>query len=149
MPIFRTVVVAFGFLLIALVVYFNSSSLKEKFVADGFCVVERHACRFTAQENNVSVAISPAPIKVETELLIELNNSSLIQDVSNAYIEGVSMYMGKIPVLFELNNDNDWHATTMLGMCSEPNMQWRLVLEVTLSGSDKYEKIVFQFNSSR
>lgn len=47
--------------------------------------------------------------------------------IREAYIEGKTMYMGKIPLLFE-KAQNNYRAAAMVGSCTEPNMTWRIVI---------------------
>lgn len=49
------------------------------------------------------------------------------------YMEGKTMFMGKIPLFFTeeaKNNSSYFIAQTMLGSCSEDKMTWRLWLTI-------------------
>jgi hypothetical protein len=58
------------------------------------------------------------------------------------YMEGKTMFMGKIPLFFKISEDykegNSFIAETMLGSCSEDVMTWRLW--ITLVNQEKTEK---------
>src|SRR5690606_29181010 len=43
-------------------------------------------------------------------------------------LEGVSMYMGVIPLTLEQLTETSWQAELWLGACSDPQMQWRGVV---------------------
>ncbi|KZN55405.1 hypothetical protein N474_15620 [Pseudoalteromonas luteoviolacea CPMOR-2] len=47
-------------------------------------------------------------------------------DIQTAYLEGVSMYMGKIPVSFVKEESGKWRAEAMVGSCNLAEMQWKL-----------------------
>ena len=52
------------------------------------------------------------------------------QEIESAWIEGVNMYMGKIPVLLDNDGQGKWSGWFMLGSCSEPVMKWQLRLNI-------------------
>lgn len=93
--------------------------------------------------------INPVPIPLEEELTVTL--SIPIQRVfQRAWIEGVNMYMGKLPVVVEGSHTIGTHvsydAITFLGSCSEPNMRWRMVVEVA-EGNGRTERLFFNFQT--
>ena len=46
--------------------------------------------------------------------------------IVNAWIEGVNMYMGKTPIIFEQTPSV---GITFLGSCNLPEMKWRINIE--------------------
>ncbi|MGO2129472.1 MAG: hypothetical protein ACTH4U_12075 [Pseudoalteromonas prydzensis] len=78
--------------------------------------------------NQVKIWLAEQKITPETpfEIYLSLPNGVSAQ---SAKLEGVTMYMGFIPVLFEAR-DGLLVAHTMVGICSERNMTWKLVLEL-------------------
>ena len=72
----------------------------------------------------IAVALDKPDVQPETpfDLLLTLPEG---WRVKNAKMTGINMYMGMIPVFFEQNN-HQWHAQTMVGACSTPNMMWQL-----------------------
>jgi len=50
--------------------------------------------------------------------------------IDSAYIEGVNMFMGKIPVPLKAEGSRQWRGWFMLGACSEPTMQWQMVITI-------------------
>ncbi|CAM3667105.1 MULTISPECIES: hypothetical protein [Pseudoalteromonas] len=64
--------------------------------------------------------------------------------VHSAKLEGVIMYMGFIPVLFESREDI-LVANTMVGICAERNMTWKLVL-VLKDQQEHAEPIFYYFD---
>ncbi|KZN38244.1 hypothetical protein N483_20025 [Pseudoalteromonas luteoviolacea NCIMB 1944] len=70
--------------------------------------------------------MSNAQLKAEEpfEIFIEAPHDMQIQ---GAHIEGVSMYMGKIPIFFHEVKTGRWKADAMLGSCNLTEMKWRIV----------------------
>ena len=66
------------------------------------------------------------------------------QEIESAWIEGVNMYMGKIPVLLDNDGQGKWSGWFMLGSCSEPVMKWQLRLNIKDKGSPSYLYFVTQ-----
>jgi len=92
------------------------------------CVFVNERCDFLIQGLKASAGFS-APPKPETSVTIDL---SLPQGshIESAWIEGVNMYMGKVPVLLKQKADGQWSGWFMLGSCSEPKMNWQLRLNI-------------------
>ena len=79
-------------------------------------------------DNQVKIWLSEQQITPETPFEIHLSLPSTLL-VHSAKLEGITMYMGYIPVFFEPRNDI-LVAQGMVGICSERNMTWKLTLEV-------------------
>ena len=54
--------------------------------------------------------------------------------IESAKMQGITMYMGTIPVLFKQIDARLWQADIMVGACSEPNMLWQLDVRVSHRG---------------
>lgn len=115
--------------------YSNDISNSCKFV-DGECV-------FLVQGMLANARFSQPP-EPETSVTIMLNLPDDYQ-IESAWIEGVNMYMGKVPVLLEQNNSNEWQGWFMLGSCSEENMNWQLRLNIKGQAAPSY----LYFSTSR
>ncbi len=103
------------------------------------CVNNAH-CIFT---NKVEVWLTDS--KVVPEMPFTLNLLlPLGAKVTTAQLDGVTMYMGTIPLLFKQNNQK-WVADTMVGSCSEPVMTWKMT--VNYSDSDnQVHSLVYYFD---
>ncbi|MCF6439386.1 hypothetical protein L1077_08085 [Pseudoalteromonas luteoviolacea] len=66
-----------------------------------------------------------------------------IQSMGLAHIEGVSMYMGKIPISFELHEQGLWVAEAMVGACNLEQMKWKIVLSAASDGLDASPPIFY------
>lgn len=49
-------------------------------------------------------------------------------ELQRGVIEGVSMYMGTIPLVVEPVSETQWQAEFWLGACSDPQMRWRATI---------------------
>jgi hypothetical protein len=108
---------------------------------------------------NVEKVLTELPFNLQVKFKNDpsLNAKSSLKHSFNVvgYMEGKTMFMGKIPLLFTEkvnNNDNHFIAETMLGSCSEDMMIWRLWLTIEKQeGSDNKEQTTFfiDFESSR
>ena len=78
---------------------------------------------------------SPARLPVESLLTLTLVPKQPVTSVSGT-IEGISNYMGLIPLSFSYDSTSKtWQSQFMLGACTEPDMRWRLKLELkTVTG---------------
>lgn len=104
-----------------------------------FCLVVLCACqppiksadttRLLFSKPGVSLHVSPARLTVETPITFTLNGAD-IKSVQ-AELTGVNMYMGRVPVKFSQTAGSEWQAVFLLGACSEPDMKWQLVLQLT------------------
>ncbi|KPH64205.1 hypothetical protein AMS58_02865 [Pseudoalteromonas porphyrae] len=81
--------------------------------------------------------ISPeTPFKIN----VSLSDGNIIH---SAKLEGVTMYMGYIPLQFKLQ-DNVLTANAMVGICSERNMTWKLILELK-NQKNQIESVYYYF----
>lgn len=108
---------------------------------------------------NVGKVLTEHPFDIR----VELKKDHLLKDNFSAedsysvvgYMEGKTMFMGKIPLSFTediTTEKNYFVAETMLGSCSEDNMVWRLWLTVEKksANNDKEQTSFFiDFQSSR
>jgi hypothetical protein len=97
-------------------------------------------CRYP---NGVKVWLSDESLSPETPFTIfaELPAGFLIKD---AKLEGVTMYMGYIPQQFK-RQGHVWQSKTMVGICAEQNMQWKLVLNVVDTTEQHSQTLYYSF----
>jgi len=90
---------------------------------------------------------SPARLPVESLLTLQLTPAQPIISAKGK-IEGISNYMGQIPLSFSFDASSQrWQSQFMLGACTEPQMRWRLTLELTTVTGQKIQ-LEDQFISS-
>ncbi|MFP3351078.1 hypothetical protein R0K04_06610 [Pseudoalteromonas sp. SIMBA_153] len=98
-------------------------------------------CHF---ENQVKVWLSEETLSPETPLSIYAQLPTDLK-ITRAKLEGVTMYMGYIPVQFT-EQGNIWLADTMVGICSEQNMVWKLVLTTVDLTTSANQTVEYYFN---
>lgn len=109
---------------------------------------------------NVEKVLTEFPFSIQ---ITQINNTTMIENKMieqkmkiSGYMEGKTMFMGKIPLFFKReikDNDNSpFIAETMLGSCSKDVMTWRLWLTIEKQGKiDKNQQTSFfiDFDSKR
>ncbi|MFZ8201745.1 hypothetical protein E5672_07270 [Alteromonas portus] len=124
---------------------FQSSVLKDTSVVNGIgnsCNFVNETCEFLIDDKLAIATFSTMP-EPEESVTVKL----LIPDgaeIESAWIEGINMYMGKIPVLLDNDGQGKWSGWFMLGSCSEPVMKWQLRLNIKDKDSPSYLYFVTQ-----
>ncbi|TAP40821.1 hypothetical protein EYS00_06835 [Alteromonas sp. KUL49] len=93
------------------------------------CNFVNNRCELLIEGQKITASFSQHP-EVEESVTLVFNGLNGMAPES-AWIEGVNMYMGKIPVLLTESGNDQWSGWFMLGSCSEPQMQWRIQLNIT------------------
>lgn len=128
LPLLAIIIVAIG---IYFAQKYQSSAFSGSNLTNGIgnsCNFVNKTCEFLIDEQLAIARFSVQPLPEEsTTLSIALPEDIKIQ---SAWIEGVNMYMGKIPVLLDFNGKGAWTGWFMLGSCSEPVMKWQLRLNI-------------------
>lgn len=83
------------------------------------------------QSHEITLWNSAETLRPETPFDLFLDTQNPALKVRAAWLEGKSMYMGKIPVFFTLEQNSRWSAEVMVGACSDPVMEWLLTIELT------------------
>ncbi len=88
---------------------------------------------------------TPGQLKPET--LLELAIEGMDIKSVRGEIVGLDMSMGKIPLFFKHNSQQQFVAQFLLGVCSDPDMYWQVKITVTrqdgteLLITDKFQAI--------
>lgn len=119
------------------------------------CDIDSEFGRFTIQ---FSGQITQGRIKTELPFQIKLmlyraKQGHKVTKVSS-YLEGKSMFMGKVPVFFQLDEKsaNITIADTLLASCSEDIMTWRLWFQIEMlvdNDKTKQQEFFIDFDSQR
>ena len=124
---------------------FQSSALKDTSVVNGIgnsCNFVNETCEFLIDDKLAIASFSTMP-EPEESVTIKLIIPEG-KNIESAWIEGVNMYMGKIPVLLDTDGEGKWSGWFMLGSCSEPVMKWQLRLNIKDKESPSYLYFVTQ-----
>lgn len=115
----------------------------------GLCQFEEGPCKKTISGIEIALQIHPAHVPLEEELTLNFSLGSGVI-VKDAHIEGINMYMGKTPIMFDSTTERDDQVEGMsfLGSCSEPRMRWQVI--VTLQDQLGNERrVTFPFASQK
>ncbi|RUO21668.1 hypothetical protein CWE06_02105 [Aliidiomarina haloalkalitolerans] len=116
-----------------------------------------HQCRvpLPAEFADGDLYLFTSDLSMTVEQLLELTlvTPAAVQPIMSDIV-GVSMYMGRIPVVWEQRDADEelatsatWQAQLLLGACSDPNMVWNLRLNVENIAGDRHTLII-PFQSS-
>lgn len=116
-------------LIIALFFGIYLSNVNKSLNLSNECIMLNNACSFSTATMNLRIKFQQAPV-IEEELLLNVDISTG-HTITGAWVEGVNMYMGKTPVIFT-NTDGKTtnNGITFLGSCTQPDMQWKLYIQV-------------------
>ena len=92
------------------------------------CWLAGNSCEIGLPEGTFTVVMDRLPT-IEEQIPLTVTLPEGLQ-IDSAYIEGVNMFMGKIPVPLKPEDNGQWQGWFMLGACSEPTMQWQMVIKI-------------------
>lgn len=82
------------------------------------------------ENQQLNILFNTEYIMVEQQYKLTITSK---QPIESIYIRGSNMNMGTLPLIYTLiNNENGkfiYQSSFMLGLCSEPEMQWQLTVE--------------------
>ncbi|MDN7126528.1 hypothetical protein J6J08_03940 [Pseudidiomarina sp. 1APR75-33.1] len=96
--------------------------------------------------SSATLTMPAGPVPVEQAMVIELSLPPLVKP-GLSQVEGVSMYMGSVPLLWKENDTGDWQTTLYLGACTEPRMLWRLTIPLIRPAETGAESLSLTFES--
>jgi len=130
------------------------------------CINSQTRCELTTELGNFGLQFNVEEVLTEFPFSIQvsrINNTKIIEKTNSknkikisGYMEGKTMFMGKIPLFFnKVDNESEsvaFIAETMLGSCSQDVMTWRLWLTIEKQGNiEKSHQTTFfiDFDSKR
>jgi len=124
------------------------------------CLSSQSRCLVETELGQISITFSGLVEqgKLKTELPFQIQLQFEPRDKNHqlttieSYLEGRTMFMGKVPVFFEQSPiKNKAKAETLLASCSEAVMTWRLWLTIDVSVGDKVKQqsLFIDFDSQR
>ena len=103
------------------------------------CLSTQSECQIQTSFGTLSVLFDRERITPEVEFSIFVGNKQLNTPIIvTGYMEGKSMYMGKIPLFFSQQPTQGMYMTnTLLGSCTDKKMEWLLHLNIKPLDADK------------
>ncbi|MGX5914153.1 hypothetical protein ACR0ST_05415 [Aliidiomarina sp. Khilg15.8] len=98
-------------------------------------------CRYEVGENEFWLLSSDLQMPVERPLQLSLRSAERIE-IKHSEIRGLSMYMGRIPVVWNRVSPIEWEARLQLGACTDPNMVWQLQMTLKNQNGSSYEQLL-------
>lgn len=89
------------------------------------CQLSAEKCLSNKSGKLLNISLMPYPAKANQELTIQIDNRNV---KPNASVEGVSMYMGTIPVTFEETSEG-WLGRFTVPECMHDEMEWAVNIE--------------------
>jgi hypothetical protein len=111
--------------------------------SDG-CDITDGICQTSVLGKPFSVNFEQKP-EAEEELFLKFYVAPQMS-IEHAWIEGINMYMGKTPVMFENQAEPD-RAVTFLGSCNLQQMKWLLNVEVKNNATQEVALLQFTFST--
>ena len=116
------------------------------------CINEQSQCLFDTSFGQLSVLFNVSKITTEQEFQMIVQGDGLAADTKvSAYLEGKDMYMGKIPLFFHYDLQQQYFVSdAILGSCSEEKMTWTMWLTIAEPNStEKTQSLSIDFTSHR
>ena len=114
---------------------------------NGKKVSEEPACNeqcLHMENQQLKVLFNTEHIIVEQQYKINITSK---KPITSMYIKGSNMNMGTLSLIYTLiNNENDhfvYQSSFMLGLCSQPEMQWQLTIETEDNIFNKFDFVSY------
>lgn len=133
----KKMVSLFIFLIITVASGIYYKNVNEEQSSEEECDISAQMCTYADNNGKISINFL-TKIAVEEEILLEIDLPRNVQ-LTEAWVEGVNMFMGKTPIIFE-----NGRYLTFLGSCNLQEMKWRLFIKVrNKNGQAKTHSAIF------
>lgn len=138
-------------LFLILAVVYSTNQNKSSILYDKQCYLQSTSCHLTLNDSEVIIGLSEFPLQVEEMSSVTVTHSSHLS-LSQGWLEGTNMFMGRTTLFVidtltrEQTTEN--HAELFIGACSEPNMRWKLLLDLKDSRTGQTDTISIFFQTS-
>ncbi|MCI2284519.1 hypothetical protein L3081_15385 [Colwellia sp. MSW7] len=136
----------------------NKAETKHSFVcikSQSQCDVETVYGKFTIQfSGDANQTYIKTELPFHAQLTFDATNETYMLKSVSSYLEGKSMFMGKIPVFFEPSENQESNtrvAESLLASCSEEIMTWLFwfKVEILVDGIVQQQDFLIEFDSER
>ncbi|MER2493029.1 hypothetical protein [Catenovulum sediminis] len=116
---------------------------------DGVCdLSERQQCSAKMTNVNVSIVKLKEIIELESVNYFDVASPSQL-NINSAWLEGINMNMGKIPLQYDILAKEDqfiYRFYVIPVMCSERNMRWQV--SINIQDQHNQSPLKFEFSTS-
>ncbi|MNG72854.1 hypothetical protein D3C71_542480 [compost metagenome] len=124
-----TIVLAILLSLMAYRTWFSGPPSGEaKATNDQICDLSHSSCSLLVGDQPLTASIDGLPIRPEHDFVLRLQGGSPAITPIKAWLEGRTMFMGRIPVQFEAK-EGGWQGAAQVGSCTTETMEWLLNIE--------------------
>ncbi len=116
------------------------------------CIPSQSECAVNTKAGQFKVSFNQQQPAAETpfEIHVEYNGEQTIKSVSG-YLEGIDMFMGKIPLIFtefDSSNKNErlFIAKAMFGACSFEQMKWKAIFIADIEDNENLKQALFSIS---
>ncbi|MGF1873135.1 hypothetical protein [Photobacterium indicum] len=88
------------------------------------CVISEEKCLIVEQSETADITLAPLPATAESPLVLQIGN---IDVKPTGVVEGVDMFMGTIPVVFEQKGEY-WVGDFSVPACIHDEMDWKATI---------------------
>lgn len=135
------------YILIVVFMFINGCS-QQKAPEDGIsCTLIEQKCTIKGSNSQTLVEFM-SPVEVEALISVKID-LPVGQKFIKGYVEGINMNMGKSPFMLTAESNNLVRGEIFLGSCSEPNMQWQLIVlseDINKKQNTLEQRILFNTN---
>jgi len=120
------------------------NNVNKPLTTNDACTISEKMCIISQENVTIRIEFDQRPI-VEEELFVnfELNDDWTIE---KTWIEGLNMFMGKTPIMFEDANNNK-RGVTFLGSCNLAEMQWIMYIQIKQKDTDNTQLLTASFST--
>jgi hypothetical protein len=104
------------------VTYEEVQSVEQKAI---HCVINEGKCLIVEQGEAEDITLTPLPAIAESPLVLQIGN---VDVKPTGVIEGVDMFMGTIPVIFEQKGEY-WVGDFSVPACVHDEMHWKATIK--------------------
>lgn len=116
------------------------------------CYLDSSYCEFEIQDLTFKVEFDRFPLEIEEMTLINFSHPSEYT-YDSGWVEGTNMFMGKMKLftsaITQLQQNSQIDLELFLGACSEPQMRWKMVLNLTHIESGNPQRVIVFFQTDQ
>lgn len=138
-------------LFLILAVVYSTNQNKSAILYENQCYLTSTTCHLMLSDTEVVIEFSDFPLQVEEMSSVVITHASHFSLVQG-WLEGTNMFMGRTTLFVtdtqSLEKTTENRGELFLGACSEPNMRWKLLLDLKDSRTGQTDTISIFFQTS-
>lgn len=131
---------------------YSTNQNKTSILYDKQCYLEDEKCTLMLNESDVVIEFSTFPVLVEEMMKVVVSHENRYV-LKQGWLEGTNMFMGRTTLFLIDKTSTEGHisinAELFIGSCSEPNMRWKLLLDLDDQQTGQTHTVSVFFQTSR